>query len=816
MKFNRFYNISPSASHSDEQVFYYKRIWFNYEENTSDKNKKPYSGSVSYPFYVIIKPYQLEFNYYGPPPASNTKNSEYAEKELSFQLYHRTLFSLTLSDNYNVNNKFASDLISLYDEAIDLSHLMQNKKANVLHIDDLDFKSDNDKYFRAYYISYASIHQDFLPKNEPYRKSIQNGKIPYRLLFLDFLFDFMEVEKRFSDFAYSPYLDEVAQRLLGNHFFFSIAAKYSYYYRKQILLDKLEAEGSSIEELTSKLTQLKDVLLSNRHFDSIENILSRQRKLTPLMQKELKYSFSENDFVKSNQIIQFFQNEEVWKTREDLRKKIANYFKTGFADALQKEYGHLLFVADKYKEAERKWLKALYKEDENIAINEENNWFENLEIENEKVFDIERTNPPLYKDPLGWTQQQISHSLNHLKTSKLLEFSSYLKNNFKSFYSRERSKIDESATWHLSRYNIIKAFRLYSPLSTFFINLFVFGILVLTAMQFVFFFRGETNRIFNNHLLIATVIGLALVLGISLFALLKSLLGFLCSFFEEKSLNHLSFLHKFLYSQNKFSARVIGFFMPKLLMAIMSGWVILLTAEALWKTLFDVKAEIAFHFAFILLIILLVFISVEIQKIRPALPIRKILYRTLVLLAFGIFYSSSIGLLTMSFSSERVLTRSAYLEDYYKGVIDSTEREQYMAIDSLSEQSLKDLLQENVNVAMVNDTLIMKLQLSNDEEEDTLSKDILLTLSNEKKKNRDDEPMIAKGDSLYQYLDSLAYRGDKTSKLVYNFANSPIPLLNKYDIKIFPGMLLIETVIALFIGIFLHLLFDRRKIVEPI
>ena len=815
MKFNRFYNISPSASPSDEQVFYYKRIWFDNIENNPDKNQKPYTGNVTYPFYVIIKPYQLEFNYYGPPPAINMEHSEYSEKEQNFQLYHRTLFSLTLSDNYSVNNKFAADLINLYDEAIDLSHLMQNKKANVLHIDDLDFKSDNDKYFRAYYISYASIHQDFLPKDEPYRKSTQNGKIPYRLLFLDFLFDFMEVEKRFSDFAYSPYLDEVAQRLLDNHFFFSIATKYSYYYRKQILLDKLKGEGTGIDELTSKLTRLKDVLLSNKHFEIIENILSRRRELTPLMAKELQYRFSDDDFVKSDQIIQYFKDEKNWKTQEELKEKITVYFKTGFSEGIQKDYGHLLFIAEKFYEAERKWLKALYKEDENIAINEDNNWFENLEIENERVFDIEKTNPPLYKDPIGWTQQQLTHSQNHNKANKLLEFSAYLKNNFKSFYSRERSKIDESATWHLSRYNIIKAFRLYSPLSTFFINLFVFGILVLTTMQFIFFFRGETNRVFNNHLLIATVIGLALVLGISLFALLKSLLVYLCSFLEQRRMNHLSFLHKLIYSQNKFSARVIGFFMPKLLMAIMSGWVILLTAEALWKTLFDVKAEIAFHSAFILLIILLVFISVEVQKIKPILPIRKVLYRTLVLLAFGIFYSSSIGLLAMSFSSERVLTRSAYLENYYKGVVDDT-REQYMDIDPESKQRLKDLLQKNVNVAMVNDTLVMKLQFNNGQGKDTLSKNVLLTFSNDNKKSRDNKPIIAKGDSLYQYLDSLVYRNNETSKLVYKPKESSIPLLNRIDLKIFPGMLLIETVIALFIGIFLHLLFDRRKIVEPI
>ncbi len=352
---------------------------------------------------------------------------------------------------------------------------------------------------------------------------------------------------------------------------------------------------------------------------------------------------------------------------------------------------------------------------------------------------------------------------------KLYELNAYVSHDYANFYSRESEKLDQAARWYLNRYNISSAFKLYSPIATLLIKILIMGIMSFTLIEFAILFKNQWQTRINDILLIAVVSGFLIFSGIFLISLAKSLLLGIATYIREKYNRGIIWtITQIKYRHNRVSGRIIGFFMPKLLMAIFSGWIILLTAEEIWKSVFDFEIREALIVAFILLFFISIFVMLEIQKIKPRLTPGNVFTRTIVLMAFGIFYSNVIGIIAISFTSERMLVRSDYLPSYFQSVIGDKNHD-YPDLSNIHPDTLKRLI--------------------------------------------DNKTLMPLNDNLFIYLESLKTDGNNENSLVYK-PSTLLPFLD--PIRIFPGMLVINTILALFIGVFLQMIFDRRNIAEPI
>ena len=226
--------------------------------------------------------------------------------------------------------------------------------------------------------------------------------------------------------------------------------------------------------------------------------------------------------------------------------------------------------------------------------------------------------------------------------------------------------------------------------------------------------------------------------------------------------------------------QAIGMLMPRLIMAISSAWIIFSTTEELWKTGFDLNL-LGIHTIWIVLICaaILLFMSVEIRNMAPDIKRKRIWWRISGIFAIGLIYSVILGVFFTNVAAPKMLVRSGYLEEFFElDVLDST-KYQYCCIDTSIESG----------------TCVRRYR------------DIPQAFS------------VAEPDS--QYLALQAVEVKNTPPLEMVSCNIPvlqrIPLFGSdFHLHIFPGMLLFRAFFALFVGIFIQLVFEDKPITEPL
>ena len=209
----------------------------------------------------------------------------------------------------------------------------------------------------------------------------------------------------------------------------------------------------------------------------------------------------------------------------------------------------------------------------------------------------------------------------------------------------------------------------------------------------------------------------------------------------------------------------LGMLVPRLMMAIASAWLLFSTTEELVKTSFDVQVFDVYKIWVLLLIIpIIAFMAVEINNMAPDINAFTILRRIFALLTIGFMYSLLIGMFFTNSLTKTMLIRSGYLENFYK-----TE------VGTFSEYN------NNVKRFYYKDK---------------------------------EKPLTEKE------------RYEQLRDIKYNFLGKTLQL--KYDIpvfknatpfekfEIFPGMLMYRAIFAMFIGIFIQLIFEDKPITEPL
>lgn len=197
----------------------------------------------------------------------------------------------------------------------------------------------------------------------------------------------------------------------------------------------------------------------------------------------------------------------------------------------------------------------------------------------------------------------------------------------------------------------------------------------------------------------------------------------------------------------------IGLFMPRTLMAATSAWLILASSDEGWRTHFDMNIKLALLVGFILSVVIFLFMMVEVKNITSG-KAGSLFRRVLIVFIVGLAYSLVIGTLYTSFTARTILTRSGIAQEYFTG---NTFKNENIQTEEFSPET------------------------------DYFKKFISAEPPNFKKNN-------AGCNVMYEYK---------------------IPVFNTF-LYIFPGMLIINSCLALFIGIFLQLIFEDKPVTEPL
>lgn len=839
MRHNRFFIINHDLSNNtNDQVFYYTRIVLY---RNDDENPK---GYPYYPFYLTFKPFRVDFNYYGPSPDFYQENDFYQE------LKHKIIFSLPLSHDYSVNDRLTTKLIDIYDEESNFDHCY-GYNAN------LDFriksKNPNDKNESEEPIfSYNLLNLSKVDQNLP-RKQAKTNRISHRTILLDFLFDFNEVKKSYNNFCYCSYFDEIETRLRQNDFFNSLATKYSYYYNHE-RISEIAADNKGKNDLNSiqkQINKFNKTVIKRGFRKSFEDILPEFSPITSAEEYKLARLLKTHNIRGCYDSLLLFFEKETWNNKEN-KIDIYDNFVSTYRSKLKTNNARVGIELKKYASIKDQWIRLLEKSNASSFILPINKWWEHFEIEVENIY------------------------FKRNSTSRIL--------------IRDRDEINriETAKWFSNRYDVLKSFllvlshpfgkmKLTQQSINFQIGSMLFVYFSFLTLIFFWFRTFEEHNNISSKLIYFSFSNIVLIISLTVL------------FFFSGIINNI--IHK-KSTHNKLSIRTAGFFLPRLLMAIVSGWLFLaLAGEELWKFELDMRFTYVLKISAGILIIMSFFLYLEILKVNPKSWISAF-SRALTILYIGLVYSFIVGFFVIVFTSQKIIERSDILEKYAYNIIsqnshalDNTtnnfpqfttkalKKKPFGSLltfrnkivdslyqvnfsdDSLSKYQTKnwDVLLTNLlnlfryiethtstkndvslikinaicnldafdmDVGLITDSIIKSISNNNSRKIDKIKiKDLVKNLVKSKKEitqnlnDIDPKPLLDR----YIYLDLLTTLNYKNSVCLVEKVR--VPFLNKKEndlVHIFPAYLVLNSFLALFIGVFLQLIFDKKNIAEPL
>ena len=205
---------------------------------------------------------------------------------------------------------------------------------------------------------------------------------------------------------------------------------------------------------------------------------------------------------------------------------------------------------------------------------------------------------------------------------------------------------------------------------------------------------------------------------------------------------------------SKLALQTLGMLMPRLIMAISSAWILFTTTEEIYKFSFDITFSTGWWVALLILPVML-FMMLEIRNIAHDLKFSSIVGRCSVVLGIGFIYSLFIGMFFVNCTADRILPRSGYLPTFYHE-LDNTKWEN-----------------------PYNDDELKKIEGFPSSE-------------------------------LYERLKKVRPKSNKGRPILIQMK------IFRFDLDVLPGMLLFRAIFALFIGIFIQLIFEDKPITEPL
>lgn len=285
----------------------------------------------------------------------------------------------------------------------------------------------------------------------------------------------------------------------------------------------------------------------------------------------------------------------------------------------------------------------------------------------------------------------------------------------------------------------------------------------------------------------------------------------------------------------KYKSIVPGIYLPRMVIAIMSGWVIFLTGEELIKI--DINLKFVYLIGLFVMIVVstIIFMIFEINNYAPAMFRPRILYRSLVVGGLAFVVSYAFGFWVMTFVNEKFMSYDSFLVNM------SDVKTAYKERKNDVEYLFQDVVADTTNKNIVLDNLL-QLSVLDSSKENNLYREGILNRANDFNmafSEGSGSKMRLMRAALKDYLSGVnSYYSEIDNeemfenylkelqkieiggKTIYakNYPLNPF----KYEsasgrvICTFPNMLLSRALIAMFIGIFFQLIIQDKTITEPI
>lgn len=432
-------------------------------------------------------------------------------------------------------------------------------------------------------ITYSSLSVWDMYKNSGYVLHNKNGEYNkvLRKLVLDFFFDMMHSDV----FKNSMYYDTMYSQFMSDYFCSAIINKSEYYYQRALVNNRLSEENN---------INLKSIAIYAEKFDESEQKWLNSIQ-NPESDKEFGYIpnwFNSSDDIKSGTFIRFVNN---------IRVNVFPKFK----------------ISESWFVAPEEELQRVY-----YSLND----------------DSVSCSRDLYK--------YVEHTIG--QTQNLFSFNSEI----------TKKRKTTSSKWLLRRYNFGDAYRVCSfP----YVN-----IAIVFILTFIVCWITEV------WWLMWTLLGI-----ICLISLIHSITCVgcgnekckWCSKFKTKTnIKRQANLHKdncIVRIVKKIAENIhIHFLYPRLFASITAAWLTIALSEDMFKAFFDSKWSPSF--VCLLLFFILFFVLHKVHRVVPNIPFSIKLLRSGELMLISFAMSLLVGICVIDFTGEKMLLRSGILPDFYR------------------------------------------------------------------------------------------------------------------------------------------------------
>lgn len=271
---------------------------------------------------------------------------------------------------------------------------------------------------------------------------------------------------------------------------------------------------------------------------------------------------------------------------------------------------------------------------------------------------------------------------------------------------------------------------------------------------------------------------------------------------------------------------------PRLVASIAAAWLTVALSEDLYKAFFDSQwSPLSMSF---LLILMFVFVLYEVNKIVPRVNSLTKLLRSMELMIISFIISLGVGLLVVNFTGERLLARSGYLPEFYRdhvllehdGNVDIEELELDFGSINLQEyidQYTLDILDENDSIAELEANKFIQAFSDTKYESEFIEK---IASARDLSVNYDVVELsdTIKGKFLIRHENSYLFKDllqnlkftekDHEHAVVKYLTISKSGRADTYKFFILYDFLIQFAVVAMFIGIFIQMIFEEKNITE--
>lgn len=301
-----------------------------------------------------------------------------------------------------------------------------------------------------------------------------------------------------------------------------------------------------------------------------------------------------------------------------------------------------LFYADYFSRAEQVWVETIADARASRCFYE-SEWFDSVETEMDRIY-LPGTASGR-RDEYGENEREkrLSKSCNNFLGSFELqqdgtEKSKKLQSSLGAVKKRVRDTAKSASNWYIQKYSFSGTLKIWYGA-----NYLVGGLLLLLFALTVCVSLAVPPDMFRSPMSDLISFAFAIIFGAGILLTLSAVVS------NRRYLTTIG---------------LVNVLMPRLFSSIVAGWFTLAIGEDIFKGFFDRFFQ-PFPAA-IMFVILCVFVYYEISKINPYVGVLRRASRSLILLVIAFIYSYIVGFLVIAFFGEKYLERSDYLDRFYE------------------------------------------------------------------------------------------------------------------------------------------------------